>query len=152
MAYGLVQSSSTIAGTTTNDNAPAGYVGQYLSASQAGGGPFGNGVWGDFVSLSLTAGDWDISYVFSFDKNGSNANTVRMGVSTTSGNNTTGLVLGDNLLQQVVSDAGATYASMTIANWRLSIASTTTVYAKGRFDYSVGSPVGYVRISARRIR
>jgi hypothetical protein len=49
-------------GTQTNDNAPAGYVGEYLAAQvlQASAITLSNGVVANVTSLALTAGDWDV--------------------------------------------------------------------------------------------
>jgi len=50
-------------GTTTNDNAAAGQVGEYVSSTITGGASVAltPGVATNITSISLTAGDWDVS-------------------------------------------------------------------------------------------
>jgi hypothetical protein len=51
-----------IVGTTTNNNATTGYVGELITSNVASGTPvtFSTGVVKDLTSISLTAGDWDV--------------------------------------------------------------------------------------------
>jgi hypothetical protein len=50
-------------GTTTNDDAAAGHIGEYVSSMVPGGtGPaLTSGAASNITSISLTAGDWDVS-------------------------------------------------------------------------------------------
>lgn len=138
-------------GTNTNDSAAAGYVGEYISASQSTPtDTAATTVWADGASISLTAGDWDVTAVFKFDNNGGTVGQVFGGISATSGNSTTGLVDGDNKLTQI--GCTASYASsVSIANYRVSLTATTTYYAKQMAQYSVAAPRYVCRISARRV-
>lgn len=143
-----------VTGTETNDNAPTGRIGEYI-ASVAGATnlPTSNN-WGDLTSISLTPGDWDITFVSESDKSTATEaqfTNIQIGISQTSGNSATGLVDGDNLTQTRFAN-GMTTISMTISSYRQSIASTTIIYAKMRATYAGGQPVMYGRLSARRIR
>ena len=150
-------STAGIVGTTTNNNANAGSVGEYVSSyiSTYANYP-ATGVFGDATSISLTAGDWDISYVI-FCTNGGSSNwsEVISWIGTASGNNTTGLQGGDNacdtaFARSIVSMPGF---NQSIPAWRASIASTTTYYLKVYADYNLGSaPLYKCRISGRRVR
>src|SRR2546421_430181 len=54
----------TATGTTTNDNAVSGNLGEYISSTVARGAAVtgaANGTYKDLTSIVLTAGDWDIS-------------------------------------------------------------------------------------------
>lgn len=150
-------STAGIVGTTTNNNANAGSVGEYVSSyiSTYANYP-ATGVVGDATSISLTAGDWDISYTI-FCTNGGTANWSEAisWIGTASGNNTTNLLGGDNacdtaFARSIVSMPGF---NQSIPAWRASIASTTTYYMKVYADYNLGAaPLYKCRISARRVR
>lgn len=143
--------SGQIVGTTTNNNASAGNIGEYVSSTNAGTNAPGTGQWFDVANISLTAGDWAVTAEISFNLAGATATQCNGGVSTTTGNSATGLTLGDNWLQTLVPTA-ITDTSVTIGSWRKSISSTTTVYLKGNWAFSAGTPNCYGRISARRVR
>lgn len=153
-----------IKGTTTNDNAAAGNVGEYIESivSSASTVNPATTVWGDMTSISLTAGDWDTTFICSWDYNGGLTSTFFAGISTTSGNSATGLVDASNNVSMFpaanVFTANANYGRgnaafiLIVPAYRLSLASTTTVYAKVRSDRASGSPGAFGRLSARRVR
>lgn len=143
-----------ITGTTTNDAAAAGVVGEYTSARDSGGqNSPATANWGDASSLSLTAGDWDVTGTVYWNRAGSTWTEANIGMSTTSGNSTTGLNIGDNYF--VASAPAATLVdsySLYVPAYRYSLSATTTVYLKVMSRFTVGTPGYYYRISARRIR
>lgn len=143
--------SSAIIGTTTNDNAAAGRLGEYVE-SVVGATNFPTSTqYGDLTSISLTAGDWDVSLNIEANANGATVVSWNAGISVTSGNSGTGLVQGSNLF--TLPPPSTTYdTAVSVANWRRSLAATTTVYAKFYGNYSVATPQAYGRLSARRVR
>ena len=146
-----------IVGTTTNNSAQAGSVGEYVSSyiSTYANYP-ATGVFGEATSISLTAGDWDISYViFCTGSGSSNWAEAISWIGTAAGNNTTGLQGGDNTVDDAwarsVTAVGA--VNQTIPAWRASISTTTTYYLKIYADYTSGAaPIFKCRLSARRVR
>lgn len=141
-------------GTATNDAAAAGYIGEYLEStvtSNTGSG-VATGTWFDYTSKSLTAGDWDVTLVVSIHLNGATMTAWEMGISTTTGNSTTGLSTGVNRIAQTQVPTASTDAGGCLASYRMSLASTTTVVAKGMFSFSAGTPQYTCRLSARRVR
>jgi hypothetical protein len=143
-----------ISGTATNDNAAAGDVGEYVSSTSGDVSSTGTGQMFDVTSISLTAGDWDVSAI-GYGSIGSSTSWTgsRLGISTTSGNSTSGLVEGDNL-SVLVWTAGSTPIEVMhiIPSYRMSLSATTTVYLKARESFSDGSTSALGRISARRVR
>lgn len=140
-----------IRGTTTNDNAATGFVGEYVESVVAVTNFPTAGQYGDLTSISLTAGDWDVSAFISATANGSTFTDWYIGISTTSGNSATGLVVGSNFSNSF--GATAAYDSpQTIPGYRMSLSGTTTVYLKYRGGYSVATPKAAGRLSARRMR
>lgn len=141
-----------IIGTTTNDNAGTGVVGEYFSATTGAGAFPANNVYSDAASLSLTAGDWDVNSIVEFDTNGATVTLWTTGVSTTAGNSSTGLTAGDTVVSSGIT-VGVADVTLSLPGVRMSLSATTTVYQKYRATYSAGTPAlrGY-RMSARRIR
>jgi len=155
-AFGQVPviTAGQIVGTATNDNASAGNVGQYIVASGNIQPSGASGVWEDVVSIALTAGDWDVSGMWVVDGNSTvfSGALTQYGISTTSGNSSSGLNPGDNLGFMIMTSATHQNGG-SIPAWRVSTAGTPTVYLKVFNSYSSGGPPQtYGRISARRVR
>jgi hypothetical protein len=146
---GITQLAGT--GTTTNDSAAAGYVGQYIESIVSAVNFPATGAFGDLTSISLTAGDWDVSLNFFADNTGVTGTEMSYGISQTTGNSTTGLVYGSNRFQ-IIQTALQTSIPASISGYRQSLSGTTTIYAKFKATYTVGTPNSYARLSARRVR
>lgn len=145
----------SIRGTNTNDSAATGFVGEYVSSAVATGSAVsstGTTQWFDVTSISLTAGDWDISCVIAGKDNGATISAWTGGIGTATGNNGAGLVQGDNRLNMSIPNSTEGDIGLSIPAWRVSITSTTTYYLKALFIFSAGTPQSYGRISARRVR
>lgn len=147
-----------VKGTTTNDNAAALNVGEYVSSVIALTNiAVASGTYFDVTSISLTAGDWDISVNFNILRNAATftALNFQTGATTTTGASSTGLVDGDNLGIMNVGASLTTFGEMSIAvpGFRVSLGSTTTYYLKGFLaTFTAGTPQYAGRISARRVR
>lgn len=148
------QRTNLIKGTATNDAATAGYIGEYIESVVGATNASGTGVWGDLTSISLTAGDWDITGIFYWHSNGATWTYVQSGISTTSGDSSTGLVAGSNYLVGRWASSSTTplVVPVAIPNYRISLAASTTVYLKYNSIYSAGTPQALGRLSARRVR
>jgi hypothetical protein len=142
-------------GTTTNDNASAGYIGEYVSSAVTAVNAGGTGVWGDATSISLTAGDWDVCGFCNWDINGATWSDARLGISTTSGNSGTGLSSTINYAIGSWASTSTTFQTvpLSIPSYRISLSSTTTIYLKYYSTYSSGTPrLSGASIHARRVR
>jgi hypothetical protein len=144
----------SLQGTPTNDNAAPGFVGEYLSVSVAQGVAITiSGAWQNLGSISLPAGDWDVSFLGYFT-NTSGAVTVTEAyiswgatanaLDSTPGRFTSGLFGASVPLNGVAS---------LFCGGRLTLASTTTFYAN---FYSAAGGGGTFKcfgvLSARRRR
>ena len=141
-------------GTTTNNNAATGIVGEYLESiiSTAANAPTST-QYGDLTSLSLTAGDWDIIGFIQWNSNGATWTAGRTGISSTTGNSATGLTAGSNLAESIYASTSTVTLNYSHTVYlRVSIASTTTYYLKYRADYSAGTPQAQGSLKARRTR
>jgi len=140
-----------IVGTTTNDSAAAGSVGEFVNSvvPQASGLALSTGVAKDVTTISLTAGDWDVWGNVFF--------TAGSGLIFTNMNgwiNTASATIPDNSLISNFSISGGDFggSGFCVPQIRISIAVTTTVYLSGsaNFASSTGKICG--GIYARRVR
>jgi hypothetical protein len=138
-----------VLGTTTNDNAPAGYVGEYVSASVASGSAISlvNITAKTITSISLTAGDWDVDGYMGFLPSGGAATEYDWGSSTT--NNTFGPEGTALDLQGTFASGSANLFGLNTV--RYSLAATTTVYLVGYAAFA-GTCKAYGGIRSRRVR
>jgi hypothetical protein len=140
-----------IVGTTTNNNANAGSVGEYVTNSSTGTSLTSNTA-ANATSVSLTAGDWEVSGVVTYVPAGSTTTSVeQVGISTTSA--TFGAAnTGSFVLLQIVPAAAGAGESIASPPQRVAIASTTTVFlvALAQFAVSTMTCNGFIR--ARRVR
>jgi len=152
---GSISATGGIVGTATNDNAAAGNVGEYIESVVTSAFSFAaSNTWSDMTSISLTAGDWDVTFMAVSEANVSTWSAVVIGISPNSGNSSSGLATGNNkLVEQFASSSTTPLAlSCSIPNYRVSLASTTTYYAKILSVYSAGTPAISGRLVARRVR
>ena len=153
-ATGAITPSQTagVIGTTTNNSANAGSIGEYISSTVASSGvSLTTTVFANITSISLTAGDWDVSGVVAITNPGTTTYSyINYGTSTTSATNGT---LGQMGSLTTPSNIAATVDFTTpIPETRLSLASTTTVYLVTRASFAVSTSSAYGVIRARRIR
>lgn len=141
----------TINGVSNGSSAATGVVGEYVTSFQTLVNAPATGVYGDLTSIALTAGDWDVFCQGEIKLNGATATEVDYGVSVTAGNNTTGLVSGDNFFSPPLPTSTAN-TIMAIPIYLVNVSSSTTVYFKMFAVYSAGNPQFRGRISARRRR
>lgn len=140
-------------GTTTNDSAGAGYIGEYATSAITSFANSGaDNVWADMVPITLSAGDWDVRLSSSLSLNGAIITAVSVGISSTSGNSATGLTEPTNLLQSAALPVGSVHQGVVIPSFRQSINSTTVLYAKLKVAITSGTPQYTCNLSARRMR
>lgn len=148
LASNLGKAAGGIPGTTTNDNAPAGSIGEYLTVS-SGTIALTTGAAIDTATLSLTAGDWDVQAVIEYSPAGS---TIVQSTWSSIGTVSNTLPpFPQRASVQIVHAAGVgeDLASPVI---RISISSTTTIraIALANFTTSTCNAIGFIR--ARRVR
>lgn len=140
-----------IQGTTTNDSAASGVVGEYVQ-SVVSGVASSSGAFIDATSISLTAGDWEVTAQWFYNPNGATYSGVTIvGISQTTGNSGTGLVSGSNQYAWNVTSGSVQYSG-SIAGYRQSLSGPTTIYMKFKDNQLTGTPTLDGRLSARRIR
>ncbi len=153
-----------IVGTTTNDNAAAGKVGEVISSAIAAGSQVAvtpSGTTVNVTSISLTAGDWDVSgTVYCDASNGSTTITNFVGgITTVSATLPLGAASINSSVTYVVAPSGTSWLTGTsgvpsapVSPCRISVSATTTVYLVSRLFFAVSTAAVYGSIIARRVR
>lgn len=141
-----------IRGTTTNDAAAAGFVGEYIESVQTSlVSTTATNVWRDITSITLTPGDWDICGSWWTEVSGATLTALALGIGTAAGDSSAGMTQGQSWhmgpLPTTASDR-----SYSSAPYRVSISSNTTYYLKFRGTYTVSDIDGKGSIMARRWR
>ena|ERR1700741_2364946 len=143
-----------IVGTTTNDNAAAGYVGEFISSNiPTATVTLADTVIADITSISLTAGDWDLwgNVIFTPDSGATLIVGVAGGISSTSATFDPDAAGGARF------DIGANFIANTSPTFcglfrRYSLSAPTTIYLVVKCDFSVDGVKAGGFIGARRIR
>lgn len=150
---GLITPASVIGikGTSTNDSAQAGSIGEYLTNSTATTSATSN-VALNATTLLLTAGDWDVQGVATYvPAAGTTLASTIQGISTTSA--TFGAVNTGSYTQLVsVTQGIASGQTNATPTFRLNLTASTTVYlvTQATFSGSTLTVSGVLR--ARRVR
>ena len=153
VTFGSVAFSPTtqgIVGTATNNNASAGYVGEFISSQIVAGSAISlsTTTLTNLTSISLTAGDWDVKGNAVFSNTGT-ASLFSIGISSTSATFPDGSLIA-TLSSATFSMTGA-YGSPAPTQ-RFSLSGTTTIYIVVEATFNTGSITVSGGISARRVR
>lgn len=141
-------STSGIIGTTTNDDAAAGSVGEYItnttsSVSLTSPSPK------TITSITLTAGDWDVFGKVSFvPASGTTSTFLEATISST--NNTQESNEGGFVLQ--TSFTASAIQGNSVGTVRKSLSGTTTIYLVAQATFAVSTMTANATIAARRVR
>jgi hypothetical protein len=140
-------SSARVAGTTTNDSAAAGSIGEYVTNNNiAAPVSLSSNTPANLTSISLTAGDWDVSGTVLLSASGG-MTTIEGDVNSTSAS-------FSGFATQMINGAGlCSLANLQTAVVRFSLSVTTTVYLVGMAAFGGGVSVNASgTIRARRVR
>lgn len=143
-------------GTSTNDNATSGNVGQEISAIQSTYTNFTTtATYQNITSIALTAGDWDISAFYTYSSNSATitaaSNSIFV-ISTTTAS-ASGATEGKNI--SYVPQAallGTSKFTDAITPYRVSISGSTTYYLNTQATFTIGNPQFVGGLRARRMR
>jgi hypothetical protein len=141
-------------GSGTNDNAAAGMIGEYLSASAALGAiNLATGTAVDVASLALTPGDWEVNAAVHFTC-GATTTVSRLiaSLGTVSATINTAPGAFGSLSFNALVLGNTTYVTLTIAGYRVSIAGNTTHYLCANSTFGASTLAVGGAMSARRVR
>lgn len=147
-------STGGIIGTVTNDNTNAGNVGEYVSSLIVAGSAvsLSNSITANITSISLTAGDWEVTFEGYFAPAATTSITQLLGsISTTSA--TLNQTPGNFGQYQVPAQVPGTSANVCIqCSNRYSLSTTTTLFAVAFAAFTVSTMTVFGGLRARRIR
>lgn len=148
-------SSGQIPGTTTNDSAAAGNIGEYVESIVLQGAPLSltSGVPINLTSISLSSGDWDIRAMGYFSPNAATVTTTAVasiGTVSATLDSTPGRVTAVTIPAGGIT-GGSGYA-FPIAPYRFSLAVPMTIFFVVLAIFTVNIMSSFGIISARRIR
>src|SRR5882672_3289131 len=120
-----------IVGTTTNNDANAGSIGEYITATGSSvSATSGTGL--NITSISLSAGDWDVSGAAAINPA---ASTV-LGTFLASSSTTSATTMMPPRRLQTNSNPTGAYLSLPVPSMRFSLSTTTTVYLAATVVFS----------------
>lgn len=156
VASGAVRFDGGIRGTATNDSASAGFVGEELKTTVASASAVSltTNTQANLTSQSFTAGDWDV-FVTVIRNFGATTSVTKMEVGISQSSATLPTVTtgaGDYAVHTQVASVPVGSISQTVGPFRVSLASTTTVYAVVRDTFTLSTDAVYGSIRGRRIR
>jgi len=141
-------------GTSNADNANTGNVGEYIQSVVNSGSAvaLATGTVANVTSISLSAGDWDVSGIVAFLPAGTTTITqLSSSIGTTSA--TIGSPeLGNSQFIYASFAPGANSITQTMPIHRISVASTTVVYLCAKATFATSTMTAYGGIYARRTR
>lgn len=154
---------TAIKGTTSNDAASAGYVGETIRTDKlrSAATSLSSGVTTNIVSVTLTAGDWNLTGVLGALVTGTTSVTaVLYAISTTSatlpsGNDSFAVPNASGEVRMQWASSASVPANDTtyqITSYAINIASTTTFYMVVNPTFSISTMSGYGMLQARRVR
>lgn len=113
-------------------------------------------LFGDMVALTLTPGVWMLNAFGTLNVNNSTTvSEITFGISTTAGNSSAGLVVGDNTadlsLSTTILGTSGTLFPLTVPAYVVTITGNTTYYLKMECTYSSNQPKALGRLTALRI-
>lgn len=155
-ATGLISPASAIGilGTTTNDNAQAGSIGEYLSSNIASpGAGLASATNLNVTSIPLTAGDWEawgtVGFVIAGTTTASSLqgwiNTVSATQPVTDSGNGAFAIFSDH----VTGNSGPT---MPVGRTRISLAAAGTAFLSVRANFAISTISAFGFLAVRRMR
>jgi hypothetical protein len=147
---------NSIVGVATNNDAVAGNIGEEVNSTVSTYTNFTTtATYQNITSITLTAGDWDISAFFTYSANSATitaaANAIYV-ISTTTAS-AVGATEGKNIAYvPQAAMLGSSLLSESIAPYRVSLSGTTTFYLNAQATFTAGNPQFVGTLRARRMR
>lgn len=149
---GITVNSSQVIGTTTNDNAGFGVLGEFADGSNTTGGLSSLSAT-DCVLLTLSAGDWDVSGTAQWNPSGVASFTTLVAWITQPSGTDPGSPNSGAYVQQVgVSQSTSASTVFPVGTIRFSVNGSTTIRVGIKAGFTGGTMTGTCYIRARRVR
>lgn len=146
-----------VQGTNTNDNAAAGVVGEYLFSAVPVGSAVAltTNVGAEIATVTLTAGDWDLSGNICFAYTGTTSISQLLGsITASSAVAASGGTEGETLFRwrQNAATLSGTEVCFGMNRIRKSVSSSTPMFLNATGTFTVSTLSAYGTINARRVR
>lgn len=142
-------SSASVRGVATNNSAASGYVGEYISGSGTNVS-LTTGTAVNIATISLTAGDWNVWGIASFNLAGTTTATIFDVWTSTSSALKPSAPLYTRFAGSILSGGNPAIVLPTVTT-KVSVSSTTTVYLSVDGTFAVSTATSTGNIYARRI-
>ncbi len=141
-----------IVGTTTNNNAQAGSVGEEVETVVSSASPvsLSTTIVNTVATIALTAGDWDVGGEVWLNVGTGGATLMQGAISATTGVPLNATSASRNLLQAAITSG--TIQILPLRPARVSLSGTTTYFLLASMTFPSGSCSAYGNIWARRAR
>ena len=138
-------------GTTTNDNASSGNIGEYVSASivRTSAVSLTTATPANITSITITAGDWDVQGQCAYTGTATATTVLHCSLSTTSA---TEVSTPGSFSGFPGGNVSATDIMPSLLSQRFSVSGSTTIFMVGRADFASGTASGFGLLQARRRR
>ena len=143
-----------VPGTATNDNATAGNVGEEIisTIARASAVSLTTATAANVTSISLTAGDWDVSATCAHAL-GATTNITILSCALSTTTNTFPATPAIGFAQRATAAfVPAVDATTNITPERFSLASTTIIYLVAKDTFTISTDGGYGTLRGRRVR
>lgn len=144
-----------IPGTTTNGDATAGNIGEYISSTVLSGAAVAltTAVTSNVTSIALTAGDWDVWGTVGYIANAATtASIFKGGINSVSATLPVSPGNGAYFELGLAVGAGGTEPVKPVGSERISLAAPATIYLVAQSTFAVNTMAAYGFIGARRRR
>jgi hypothetical protein len=147
---------NSIVGTATNNSAVAGNIGEEFNSTVSTYTNYTTtATYQNIASITLTAGDWDITAQGTLSSNGATitaASDAIFVISTTTAS-ASGATEGKNIAYvPQAALLGTSHESISVAPYRVSLSGSTTYYFNTQATFTLGNPQFTGTIRARRVR
>lgn len=143
----ITLTSADIEGTATNDDAAAGFIGEYVEDGPDAPAGLTNDTADNMASISLGAGDWDVFGYAGFILSGATGDQLEASFSTTSA------TAGSEGFVELEGFAGRDATLyVPVPTRRFKLSAPSTVYLVTKAYFTVGTASSFGKISARRVR
>lgn len=140
----------TSRGTPTNDVAPAGMVGEVVTAAVSSSSPVAltNNTVASVCSLNLTPGDWEVDGYVGFSLTGATCQNFVTGQHTSAALGAEGTFNKSLIGTTTLTD----FTHISTPRLRWSVSANTTVHLLARAGFTAGSVGAWGNLRARRVR
>ena len=142
----------SVVGNTTGSNAGAGIVGEVISSNVTTPVTMTTATGTNIASISLTAGDWDVSGEVWFVIGAGGATQIQGAISSVSATNPSLSAVGTSRTNLSLPFPASTNQNIGVRTCRVSLAATTTYYLVSVVSFPSGTCTAAGNIWARRAR